>query len=96
MTDMDRFYRIVQKPVLSEKATGDTGRRNAYHFRVPTDANKIEIKRAVEKLFNVKVVRVNTLSKRGKSMRRGWVGGSSQAWKRARVTLGPGQTIEIL
>lgn len=96
MTELDRYYRIVQKPVLSEKATYDTGRRNAYHFRVPIDANKVEIRRAVEKLFNVKVVRVNTLTKRGKSMRRGWVSGRSQPWKRAMVTLGEGQTIEIL
>jgi len=96
VTEMDRFYRIVQKPVLSEKATYDTGRRNAYHFRVPVEANKVEIKHAVEKLFNVKVLRVNTLKKRAQPIRRGYVPGASQAWKRAMVTLGEGQTIEIL
>ncbi len=96
MNQLERFYSIIQKPVLSEKATYDTSGRNAYHFRVPIDANKIEIKRAVEQLFNVKVAKVNTLTKRARPMRRGWVSGASQAWKRAMVTLAEGQTIEIL
>jgi large subunit ribosomal protein L23 len=96
VNQLDRSYQVIQKPLLSEKATNDTARRNAYHFRVPCDANKLEIKRAVEQLFKVKVVRVNTLHKRGKHVRRGWVAGTSQAWKRAMVTLGEGQTIEIL
>lgn len=96
MTQLDRYYRIIQKPVLSEKATYDTGGRNCYHFRVPLDANKVEIKRAVEKLFNVKVTKVNTLTKRAEPTRRGWVSGTSQSWKRAMVTLADGQTIEIL
>jgi len=96
VNQLERFYSIIQKPVLSEKATYDTSGRNAYHFRVPIDANKIEIKRAVEQLFNVKVTKVNTLTKRARPMRRGWVAGASQAWKRAMVTLAQGQTIEIL
>lgn len=96
MNQLDRFYSIIHKPVLSEKATYDTSGRNSYHFRVPLDANKIEIKRAVEQLFNVKVTKVNTLTKRARPMRRGWVSGASQAWKRAMVTLAQGQTIEIL
>ena len=96
MTSNDDFYRIVQKPVLSEKATYDSGARNSYHFRVPRDANKIEIRRAVETLFKVKVLKVNTLQRRGKMRRRGWSSGESQAWKRAMVTLAEGNTIEIL
>jgi large subunit ribosomal protein L23 len=96
VNQLERFYSIIQKPVLSEKATYDTSGRNSYHFRVPLDANKIEIKRAVEQLFNVKVTKVNTLTKRARPMRRGWVSGASQAWKRAMVTLAEGQTIEIL
>ncbi len=96
MNQLERFYSLIQKPVLSEKATYDTSGRNAYHFRVPLDANKIEIKRAVEQLFNVKVTKVNTLNKRARTMRRGWVAGASQPWKRAMVTLAAGQTIEIL
>ena len=93
---LDRFYLIIQKPVLSEKATYDSGARNAYHFRVPVDANKVEIKRAVEALFKVKVTNVNTLTKRGKLKRRGYTSGHAQDWKRAMVTLRDGDTIEIL
>jgi large subunit ribosomal protein L23 len=96
MTAIERFYGIVQKPVLSEKATTDQGARNAYHFRVPVDANKIEIKRAVEKLFDVKVLKVNTLTKRGKLKRRGYTSGHAQDWKRAMVTLAEGSTIDVL
>lgn len=96
MSAIERFYGIVQKPVLSEKATYDQGGRNAYHFRVPVDANKVEIKRAVEKLFNVKVLKVNTLTKRGKLRRRGYTSGTAQDWKRAMVTLAEGNTIDVL
>ena len=96
MTAIERFYGIVQKPVLSEKATYDQGGRNAYHFRVPVDANKVEIKRAVEMLFKVKVVKVNTLTKRGKMRRRGYTSGPAQDWKRAMVTLAEGNTIDVL
>jgi large subunit ribosomal protein L23 len=96
MTTLDRAYHIIQKPVLSEKATDDTGRRNAYHFRVPCDANKIEIRQAIERLFKVKVLAVNTSTTHPKKRRRGWTAGETPIWKRARVTLREGDTIEIL
>ena len=96
MTTQDRFYHVIQKPVITEKATGDSGRRNAYHFRVPLDANKVEIRQAVQKLFSVKVLRVNTLRVKPKARRRGWVAGQTQAWKKAMVVLAEGQTIEVL
>ena len=96
MTTLDRCYHIIQKPVLTEKATDDQGRRNAYQFRVPTDANKIEIRDAVERLFKVNVLSVNTSTVRGKWRRRGWTAGVAPGWKRARVTLREGQTIEII
>ena len=96
MTSMDRFYRIIQKPVITEKATDDGARRNAYHFQVPMDANKVEIRQAVEKLFDVKVRSVNTTRVRGKWRRRGWNAGNASDWKRAMVTLREGDRIEIL
>ena len=96
MTSLDRYYHIIQKPVITEKASDDTARRNAYHFRVPLDANKIEIRRAVESLFSVKVMSVNTATVRGKIRRRGYVAGTTESWKRAMVTLAEGNTIEIL
>ena len=96
MTTVDRLYHIIQAPVLTEKGTDDTSDRNAYHFRVPLDANKVEIRQAVERLFQVKVVRVNTLRVQGKVRRRGYSAGRTPDWKKAMVTLRAGDTIEIL
>jgi large subunit ribosomal protein L23 len=96
LSTLDRCYRIIKKPVITEKATDDQIRRNAYHFRVPVDANKIEIRCAVERLFDVKVRSVNTQIQRGKFRRRGYTSGMTPTWKRAMVTLADGNTIEIL
>ena len=96
MTRLDRLYRIIQAPVITEKGTDDSADRNAYHFRVPLDANKIQVREAVEKLFKVKVLKVNTLRVGGKARRRGYVAGNTPDWKKAMVTLREGDTIEIL
>ncbi|MDZ4774976.1 MAG: 50S ribosomal protein L23 [Planctomycetota bacterium] len=96
MTSLDRLYHIIQAPVLTEKGTDDQQKRNAYTFRVPIDANKIEIKSAVEKLFKVKVLAVNTLRTMTKVKRRGYVSGTTPAWKKAMVMLKEGDTIELL
>lgn len=92
---LDRYYSIIKRPHLTEKSTNDNEARNAYHFRVPVDANKIEIRRAVEALFDVQVSAVNTLRKNGKLRRRGWVAGKKPDWKKAMVTLKEGQSIDI-
>lgn len=96
MTSIDRFYQIIQRPVVTEKGSDDTAARNAYHFRVPLDANKVEIRQAVEKLFDVHVTGVNTVHVRGKARRRGWVAGQRPDWKKAMVTLREGETIDFL
>lgn len=96
MTDIERMYRIVAKPIVTEKGSTDTAERNAYHFRVPVDANKIEIRQAVERIFEVKVRSVNTAHMRGKTRRRGWVAGKRPDWKKAMVTLAEGHTIDVL
>lgn len=97
MTTLDRLYQIVQSPVLTEKgASGaDTEGQRRYQFRVPLDANKVEIRQAVEKLFGVKVSSVNTLRTKTKVRRRGYVAGTTPRWKKAMVTLREGQ-IDIL
>jgi large subunit ribosomal protein L23 len=82
--------------VITEKATDESARRNAYTFRVPLDANKIEIRQAVERLFKVNVKSVNTMHVQTKWRVRGRSLGETQPWKKARVTLAEGQTIEIL
>jgi large subunit ribosomal protein L23 len=93
---MDRLYRIIQSPVLTEKGTDDQHKRNSYTFRVPVDANKVEIRAAVQKIFNVKVKSVNTLRVTQKVKRRGYVAGTTPAWKKAMVVLNEGDTIELL
>jgi large subunit ribosomal protein L23 len=93
------MYRIIQKPVVTEKANSRTFEdldEKVYHFAVPLGANKVEIRQAVEKLFSVKVVRVNTLVRQGKAKRRGWASGESPTTKRAMVTVAKGSSIEIL
>ena len=96
MTTLDRSYQIIKKPVVTEKASDAMGIRNAYTFRVPLDANKVEIRQAIEQLFEVKVKSVNTLRVQGKWRIRGRSIGRSQAWKKAMVVLAEGQTIDLL
>jgi len=96
VTALDKMYAIIQKPVITEKATDDQANRNAYHFRVPLTANKVQIRHAVEKLFDVKVMSVNTARTRGKWRRKGYTAGTSSAWKRAMVTLRQDDVIEFL
>ena len=96
MSSMDRFYSVIKKPVVTEKTNDDQGRRNAYAFRVPPDANKVEIRQAIEKLFEVKVRSVNTLLVPRKWRRRGRNVGATQVWKKAMVTLAEGQSIDVL
>lgn len=87
-------HEIIIKPIVSEKsyAQSDRGR---YTFEVAPNASKIEIKRAIEEIFKVKVVSVNTLHRLGKRVRtmRGF--GKRNDQKRAIVTLAKGQTIDV-
>ena len=86
---------VVRKALITEKGTALRELRNQYHFEVATGANKIEIKRAIEVIFQVKVDDVRTMQMRGKVKRQGrWVGKRSD-WKKAIVTLKPDQKIEL-
>jgi len=85
---------IVLKPVISEKAYNLSG-QNKYTFKVDKRANKVQIKKAIEEIFNVSVIGVNTSMVRGKLRRRGLTRGYTPDWKKAVVTLKPGQKIEI-
>jgi large subunit ribosomal protein L23 len=93
---MQRFREVVRRPLFTDKGTYDQERRNAYHFEVALDANKVEIRRAIEALFNVKVAGVNTVIRKGKVTRRGIMVGQKAAVKRAIVTLRAGQAIEYV
>jgi large subunit ribosomal protein L23 len=90
----ERMYDVILAPVITEKATR-VSEHNQVVFRVPLDANKLEIKAAVEKLFQVKVTAVNTLRQKGKVKRfRGRVGRRSDV-KKAIVTLAEGHRIDV-
>jgi large subunit ribosomal protein L23 len=77
---------IILKPVITEKSM-DELQAGKYTFKVATDANKTEIKKAVEQLFNVKVAKVNTLNCNGKTKRVGRYVGKTSDWKKAIITL---------
>jgi large subunit ribosomal protein L23 len=86
---------IVRKVLITEKGTVQRELRNEYTFEVERDANKIEIKRAVETIFNVKVADVRTMQMRGKLKRQGRYAGRRNDWKKAIVKLLPDQKIEL-
>lgn len=96
----DRDIRmIIQKPIVTEKSTVLKEGYNRYVFRVDVTANKHQIKRAVEELFDVKVKDVRTAVFRGKSSvvmnRRGRFEGYRSNWKKAFVTLAEGDSIDV-
>ncbi len=80
---------IILKPVITEASMEDL-RAGKYTFRVLRTANKTEIKDAVEKIFGVKVAKVNTIHMRGRSRRMGRYEGTTPSWKKAIVTLAEG------
>jgi large subunit ribosomal protein L23 len=86
---------IVRRALVTEKGTVLREQRNQYVFEVQRDANKIEIKRAVETIFSVKVASVRTQQLRGKVRRQGRFVGKRSDWKKAIVTLRPDQKIEL-
>lgn len=98
------LYKILEAPVITEKSTAQANptpsrRRGSnpsakYTFRVATDANKIQIREAVEKRFNVSVIAVNTMHVRPKERGMGRRRGTVPGWKKAIVTLAAGQTID--
>ncbi|MHB0999764.1 MAG: 50S ribosomal protein L23 [Armatimonadota bacterium] len=92
---MRPVYEIIEAPLVTEKSVAAT-EKGKYTFRVAKDSNKIEIAQAVEAVFNVKVDSVNTLTVKGKKKRVGrHPQGKTADWKKAIVTLKPGDKIEI-
>ena len=87
-------YGILEKPLITEKSM-DGVAEGKYSFRVRKDANKIEIKLAIETIFSVKVGDVRTMQLRGKVKRQGRFAGRRSDWKKAIVTLKPDQKIEL-
>jgi len=86
---------IIFEPVVSEKSYDLVEASNTYTFIVDPRSNKTEIKLAIEKIFDVKVVSVNTMNRKGKHKRTGNVIGKRKNTKRALVTLGTGHSIDV-
>ncbi len=88
-------HQIIKKILVTEKSTAAREKSNKYFFEVDRRANKLEISKAVEKLFKVKVADVRVLHVLGKKKRLGRVIGQKSSWKKAIVTLAAGNRIEI-
>lgn len=86
--------RILIKPLVTEKAA-DLSSFSQYVFAVDSKANKIEVKKAIRAIYNVEPVKVNIVNISGKKVRYGRVAGKTKNWKKAVVTLKPGDKIEI-
>ena len=91
---MSNAREIIIRPIITEH-TYDLMEHHTYTFEVAKTANKIQIAKAVEEIFNVKVVKVNTLSVKPKKKRVRMAQGLTRSWKKAMVTLKDGDSIEI-
>ena len=88
-------YQVIIRPLVTEQGMHFANVRGAYPFEVARGANKVQIKQAVEKLYNVKVSRVRTANRKGKLRRRGRHFGRTPDWKKAVVYLEPDYHIDL-
>ena len=91
---MNSPYEVIIRPVVTERSF-DLMEQGKYTFEVARTAPKEEIRDAVQKLFNVHVLKVNTINVKPKNRRVRYVAGKTRQWKKAIVTLAPGETIEV-
>ncbi len=96
MVNEDPYYGILMKPILSEKSNKLQEIRNQFTFKVRKTANKSEVKKAIETLFNVKVEAVNMINQVGKDKKVHGRPGRTPDWKKALVKLQEGQSIDII
>ncbi len=89
---------IILRPLVTEKSMRESAEFNKYSFKVDPRANKIQIARAIEAIFNVRVLDVHTMMIHGKARRRSYKHrvGQTSRWKKAIVTLAPGSQIDVL
>lgn len=93
--NQERIYKVLVGPQISEKSTLVAENSNQVVFKVALDANKLEIKRAIEKLFSVKVVQVRLLRMKGKTKRNRFGEVSRSDWKKAYIRLEQGHEIDF-
>ncbi|MGI6360606.1 MAG: 50S ribosomal protein L23 [Acholeplasmatales bacterium] len=91
---MIKYYEIIKEPIITEQSTKMIEGSNTYTFKVDKKANKIEIKNAVEHIFKVHVLRVNTTNVDRKFKRMGQHEGFKPAYKKAYVTIAKGEKID--
>ena len=92
---MNNYRDIIKAPIITEKSADLAQNKNTITFSVATDANKVQIKQAVEKIFNVKVESVNTVNVKPKKKRVGRYTGKTNKVKKAIVKLKEGSSIEL-
>ena len=92
--DFSQAWRIIKRPIVTEKST-DLGSLNKYAFEVFDSANKSEVKKAIQDLYGVQVINVNIIKVPGKKRRLGRHEGWRSGYKKALVTLAPGEKIEV-
>ena len=88
-------YDIIKRPVITEKTNIQKEDNNQLSFEVDMRANRVEIAQAIEKIFSVKVAKTCTAHVKGKVKRRGRILGKRKDWKKAIVTLMPGERIDF-
>ena len=95
---LNEYRSIIRAPIISEKSMGQAEQENKYHFEVHPEANKIQVREAIEALFNVRVVKVNTLTIKGKTRQRSYRHrtGKTARQKKAIVTLAAGDHIDLI
>lgn len=96
MANPNLYYTLIEKPLVTEKSTILQDIRNQYAFKVNPGANKSEVRKAIETLFEVKVEKVRMLNMPGKLRRRFGRPARTSGWKKALVTLRDGDRIEIV
>lgn len=89
------YHNILIRPLLTEKITSLREKANQVGFMVRMDANRIQIKKAVETVLKVRVERVNVITVQGKTKRLGKFSGKRSNWKKALVTLKAGEKLEL-
>ena len=92
---MKNLYAVIRRPIITEKGNIQKEENNKVTFEVHPDANKQEIRAAIEKIFRVRVLNVCSMNQRGKIKRVGRFMGKRRNWKKAIVTLGPDDQIEF-
>ncbi len=91
---MKAYHYLIKGPVITEKTHGLREAANQVTLKVDIKANKVEIRKAVEDVFKVKVLAVNTVHMKGKKKRMGRIEGTRPDWKKAIVTLAPGEKLK--